>query len=115
MTSYWLRHRGTLFPVLQGDCLLGRSPGCLIVLPSERVSRERSARIAASAGPKLDVVPAGARSINPMLYRDRDLAVGQHNRNGGRRIRLRARKDITILPQIAWRDSHDIPFCGRQS
>jgi predicted component of type VI protein secretion system len=42
MTFYWLRHRGTLFPVLQGDCLLGRSPGCLIVLPSERVSREHA-------------------------------------------------------------------------
>lgn len=42
MTLYWLKHRGTLFPVLQGDCLLGRSPGCLIVLGSERVSREHA-------------------------------------------------------------------------
>lgn len=42
MTLYWLKHRGTLFPVLHGDCLLGRSPGCLIVLGSERVSREHA-------------------------------------------------------------------------
>lgn len=42
MTLYWLKHRGTLFPVTNGDCLLGRSPGCLIVLASERVSREHA-------------------------------------------------------------------------
>jgi hypothetical protein len=42
MTLYWLKHRGTLFPVLHGDCLLGRSPDCLIVLGSERVSREHA-------------------------------------------------------------------------
>ncbi len=41
-TLYWLKHRGTLFPVLHGDCLLGRSPACLIVLGSERVSREHA-------------------------------------------------------------------------
>jgi pSer/pThr/pTyr-binding forkhead associated (FHA) protein len=42
MTIYWLKHRGTLFPVPQGDCLLGRNPDCLIVLTSERVSREHA-------------------------------------------------------------------------
>lgn len=39
---YWLKHRGTLFPVPHGDALLGRSPDCLIVLASERVSREHA-------------------------------------------------------------------------
>jgi predicted component of type VI protein secretion system len=42
MIIYWLKHKGTLFPVHQGDSLLGRSPECLIVLPSERVSREHA-------------------------------------------------------------------------
>lgn len=42
MTIYWLKHKGTLFPVHQGDCLLGRNPECLIVLASERVSREHA-------------------------------------------------------------------------
>ena len=42
MTNYWLRHKGTLFPVHQSDCLLGRSHECLIVLASERVSREHA-------------------------------------------------------------------------
>jgi FHA domain-containing protein len=42
MVIYWLKHKGTLFPVHQGDSLLGRSPECLIVLASERVSREHA-------------------------------------------------------------------------
>src|SRR3982751_4073136 len=42
MTFYWLRHKGTLFPIHLGDCLLGRSPECPIVLASERVSREHA-------------------------------------------------------------------------
>lgn len=42
MIIYWLKHKGTFFPVHQGDSLLGRSPECLIVLPSERVSREHA-------------------------------------------------------------------------
>src|SRR5687767_10049696 len=42
MTLYWLKNKGTLFPIHQGDCLLGRSPECPIVLASERVSREHA-------------------------------------------------------------------------
>lgn len=42
MIVYWLKHKGTFFPVHQGDSLLGRSPECLIVLSSERVSREHA-------------------------------------------------------------------------
>ena len=42
MTFYWLKHKGTLFPIHLGDCLLGRSPECPVVLASERVSREHA-------------------------------------------------------------------------
>ena len=42
MIIYWLKHKGTFFPVHQGDSLLGRSHECLIVLASERVSREHA-------------------------------------------------------------------------
>lgn len=42
MAIYWLKYRGTYFPIRQGDALLGRSPECLIILPSERVSREHA-------------------------------------------------------------------------
>lgn len=42
MIIYWLRHKGTFFPVSPSDSLLGRNPECLIVLASERVSREHA-------------------------------------------------------------------------
>jgi pSer/pThr/pTyr-binding forkhead associated (FHA) protein len=42
MNIYWLKYKGTYFPIRQGDALLGRSPECLIILPSERVSREHA-------------------------------------------------------------------------
>lgn len=42
MVIYWLKYKGTFFPIRQGDSLLGRSPECLIILPSERVSREHA-------------------------------------------------------------------------
>lgn len=42
MIIYWLKYKGTVFPVAPSDCLLGRNPECLIVLASERVSREHA-------------------------------------------------------------------------
>lgn len=42
MVVYWLRHRGTAYPVHRGDCILGRSPHCFIVLSAEQVSREHA-------------------------------------------------------------------------
>jgi hypothetical protein len=42
MVIYWLRHRGTAYPVHRGDCVLGRSPHCFLVLSSEQVSREHA-------------------------------------------------------------------------
>jgi pSer/pThr/pTyr-binding forkhead associated (FHA) protein len=42
MTIHWLKHQGTLFPIHQGDCLLGRGADCVIVLTSTRVSREHA-------------------------------------------------------------------------
>lgn len=42
MIIYWLKHKGTFFPVSPSDCLLGRNPECLIVLATERVSREHA-------------------------------------------------------------------------
>lgn len=42
MVVYWLRHRGTAYPVHRGDCILGRSPHCFVVLSAEQVSREHA-------------------------------------------------------------------------
>ncbi|HVU03909.1 MAG TPA: FHA domain-containing protein [Polyangiaceae bacterium] len=43
MVVYWLRHRGTAYPVHRGDCILGRAPHCFLVLSTEQVSREHAA------------------------------------------------------------------------
>jgi FHA domain len=79
MTLYWLKHKGTLFPVLQGDCLLGRSPGCLIVLSSERVSREHAVVRRIHSGLQIEDLGSrngtwvnGARIRYPTVLQPRD-------------------------------------------
>lgn len=42
MVVYWLRHRGTAYPVHRGDCVLGRAPHSFLVLSAELVSREHA-------------------------------------------------------------------------
>jgi pSer/pThr/pTyr-binding forkhead associated (FHA) protein len=42
MVVYWLRHRGTAYPVHRGDCILGRAPHSFLVLSAEQVSREHA-------------------------------------------------------------------------
>ena len=42
MIVYWLRHRGTAYPVHRGECILGRAPHCFLVLSAEQVSREHA-------------------------------------------------------------------------
>ncbi len=42
MVVYWLRHRGTAYPVHRGDCVIGRAPHSFIVLSAEQVSREHA-------------------------------------------------------------------------
>jgi hypothetical protein len=43
MIVYWLRHKGTAYPVHRGDCVIGRAPHCFMVLSTELVSREHAA------------------------------------------------------------------------
>jgi pSer/pThr/pTyr-binding forkhead associated (FHA) protein len=42
MVVYWLRHRGTAYPIHRGDCVLGRAPHSFLVLSAEQVSREHA-------------------------------------------------------------------------
>lgn len=43
MIVYWLKHRGTMFPVPPGEVVIGRSPQhSLVVLSGERVSRRHA-------------------------------------------------------------------------
>jgi pSer/pThr/pTyr-binding forkhead associated (FHA) protein len=43
MSTYWLKFRGTRFPVRRGETLLGRSPYCSIVLSNPLASRQHCA------------------------------------------------------------------------
>jgi hypothetical protein len=60
MVVYWLRHKGTAYPVHRGDCVLGRAPHCFLVLSSEQVSREHATvRV---AGDHLELEDNGSRN-----------------------------------------------------
>ena len=43
MTAFWLKYRGTRFPVRRGETVLGRSPYCSIVLSNALASRQHCA------------------------------------------------------------------------
>ncbi len=43
MHTYWLRYRGTRFPVRRGEYILGRSPYCSIVVSNALASRQHCA------------------------------------------------------------------------
>src|SRR5688572_18425920 len=43
MSTYWLKYRGTRFPIRRGETLLGRSPYCSIVLSNPLASRQHCA------------------------------------------------------------------------
>ena len=43
VTAFWLKYRGTRFPVRRGETVLGRSPYCSIVLSNGLASRQHCA------------------------------------------------------------------------
>jgi pSer/pThr/pTyr-binding forkhead associated (FHA) protein len=40
MPSFWVKYRGTRFPLRRGETILGRSPYCTIVMPNQLASRQ---------------------------------------------------------------------------
>ena len=43
MSAFWLKYRGTRFPLRRGETVIGRSPYCSIVLSNSRASRQHCA------------------------------------------------------------------------
>lgn len=43
MSAFWLKYRGTRFPLRRGETVIGRSPYCSIVLSNTRASRQHCA------------------------------------------------------------------------
>src|SRR5690349_17418112 len=60
MVVYWLRHRGTAYPVHRGDCVLGRAPHSFLVLSAELVSREHAIVRVVAEG--LEIEDLGSRN-----------------------------------------------------
>ncbi len=50
MSTYWVKYKGTRFPIRRGETILGRSPYCSIVISDDLVSREHCALRLTSEG-----------------------------------------------------------------
>ena len=71
MQTYWLRYRGTRFPVRRGEYILGRSPYCSIVVSNALASRQHCAvRLNASGLTIVDLGSRNGTSVNGEKLRD---------------------------------------------
>jgi pSer/pThr/pTyr-binding forkhead associated (FHA) protein len=90
MVVYWLRHRGTSYPIHRGDCVLGRAPHCFLVLSAEQVSREHA--IVRLVGDGLELEDLGSRNGTRINSRDvqgrRRLEPGDVIEVGGERLEV---------------------------
>jgi len=71
LQTYWLRYRGTRFPVRRGEYILGRSPYCSIVVSNALASRQHCAvRLSASGLTLVDLGSRNGTSVNGERLRD---------------------------------------------
>ena len=74
MQTYWLRYRGTRFPVRRGEYILGRSPYCSIVVSNALASRQHCAvRLSASGLTIVDLGSRNGTSVNGERLREERL------------------------------------------
>lgn len=72
--TYWLRYRGTRFPVRRGEYILGRSPYCSIVVSNALASRQHCAvRLNASGLTIVDLGSRNGTSVNGERLREERL------------------------------------------
>jgi len=103
MVIYWLRHRGTAYPVHRGDCILGRAPHSFLVLSAELVSREHA--IVRLVGDRLELEDLGSRNGtllngNPVEGK-RDLDAGDVVEIGGERLEVLRRVSRDQVATVA--------------
>lgn len=82
--TYWLRYRGTRFPVRRGEYILGRSPYCSIVVSNALASRQHCAvRLSANGLTIVDLGSRNGTSVNgERLREERTLQPGDIIRVG---------------------------------
>ena len=104
MIVYWLRHRGTAYPVHRGECIVGRAPHCFMVLSAEQVSREHA--VVRLVGDSLELEELSSRNgtrVNGALIEGtRRLEPGDVIDIGGERLEVmrRVSRDQTATEQI---------------
>ncbi len=93
MKAFWLRYRGTQFPVRRGEYLLGRSPYCSIVIANPLASRRHCAlRLTPDGLVLVDLGSANGTHVNgERLTGERPLAAGD---------RVRIGSEVLIVEQL---------------
>ncbi len=90
MQTYWLRYRGTRFPIRRGEYILGRSPYCSIVVSNALASRQHCAVRLNADG--LSIVDLGSRNGTTVngeaLQKERPLKSGDVVRVGSDAIEV---------------------------
>jgi pSer/pThr/pTyr-binding forkhead associated (FHA) protein len=103
MVVFWLRHRGTAYPVHGGECVIGRAPHCFMVLSAEQVSREHA--VVRLVGEGLEIEERSSRNgtrVNGRLIEGRRrLEPGDLVEIAGERIEVvrRVSRDQTATQQ----------------
>lgn len=84
MSTYWLKYRGTRFPVRRGETIVGRSAYCTIVLSNRLASRQHCALTLTPDGLSIaDLGSSNGTSVNGERVEDtRKLEVGDVIRIG---------------------------------
>ena len=90
MIVYWLRHRGTAYPVHRGECTIGRAPHCFMVLSAEQVSREHAVVRLVGDGLEMEELSSrnGTRVNGKLIEGARRLEPGEVIEIGGERIEV---------------------------
>lgn len=90
MQTFWLRYRGTRFPIRRGEYILGRSPYCSIVISNALASRQHCAvRLTSSGLVLVDLNSRNGTLINgKKLEGERPLSAGDIIRIGSDSIEV---------------------------
>jgi len=84
VSTYWLKYRGTRFPIRRGETVVGRSPYCSIVLSNSQSSRQHCAlRLEGEALSLIDLDSANGTWLNDVRVTEpRQLEAGDIIRVG---------------------------------
>jgi len=106
--TYWLRYRGTRFPVRRGEYILGRSPYCSIVVSNALASRQHCAvRMVAEGLSITDLNSRNGTFVNgERISEQRLLSAGDVIRVGSDSIEVMISRGEVERPAVAMPGPH---------